>query len=67
MRVNVVAFENSLVWCSSGPVCSENSGQLAAILSAACVAGQSGFHHAALQCCAVAWLPHDCLPVLTGP
>ena len=56
----------SLAWCSTRQVCSEDSGQLAAVLSAARVAGQSGFHHVALQRCAVAWLPHDGLPVLTG-
>jgi len=48
-----------------GQVCSEDSVQLAVVLSAASAACKPGLHHAALQCCAVSWLPHDSFPLLT--
>ena len=48
-----------------GQVCSEDSVQLAVVLSAASAACKPGVHHAAFQCCAVTWLPHDSFPLLT--
>ncbi len=47
-----------------GQVCSEDSVQLAVVLSAASAACKPGVHHAAFQCCAVSWLSHDSFPLL---
>ena len=74
MRVNVLEPPNSrlplpdlpsLFDCRHGQVCSEDSVQLAVVLSAASAACKPGLHHAAFQCCAVTWLPHDSFPLLT--
>ena len=73
-RVNVLATPGSRLALPDmpslfdfryGQVCSEDSVQLAVVLSATSAACKPGLHHAALQCCAVSWLPHDSFPLLT--